>query len=84
MGKILKKIGWFFTLVGGVCLAWVLISWLNQRPISSYLMLGVLILVLGLVLLRRPEGSTDAEPLSPSQRESQKHQHKSWINGGKK
>jgi len=78
MDAFLKKVGRVLTILGFVNLIWLAWSWVRQLPIASYQ-------ILGLALLSRPSKTTDeGESISPSRREEQKHQHKSWIESGKK
>jgi len=58
---------------------------LRELPIAAYQILGLLVLIFGLALLSRQSKTMDeGEAISPSRREEQKHQHKSWIESGKK
>ncbi len=62
---------------------WLLISLISQENIPGIVFVGLLLLVLGQIMLRRPDTTPPpSEPLSPSQRESQRR-HKSWIDSGK-
>lgn len=78
---MLRKIGWLLTLVGLACLAWIGYSWWTNRPINPYFFLGVLVLILGNTLLRRPHETISGDPdglVSPSRRREARR-HKSWI-----
>ena len=80
MDAFLKKVGRVLTILGLANLIWLAWSWVRQLPIESYQILGLLVLIFGLALLSRPGKTTDeGEAISPSRREEQKHQHKSWI-----
>ena len=85
MDAFLKKVGRVLTILGFVNLIWLAWSWVRQLPIASYQILGLLVLIFGLALLSRPSKTTgEGEAISPSRREEQKHQHKPWIESGKK
>lgn len=78
---MLRKLGRLFTLVGLACLVWIGYSWWTNRPINSYFFLGILILILGSTLLRRPRETVFGDPdglASPSRRQEARR-HKSWI-----
>jgi len=84
MKTLLRSFGRILTLVGLVNLAWLLIKWWAGKPIGQLQILGLLVLVLGLTLLRvHPDEKPRQTRLSPSQREEEKHKHKSWIESGK-
>lgn len=84
MKTLLRSFGRILTLVGLANLAWLLINWWAGKPIEQLQILGLLVLVLGLTLLRvRPDEKPRQTTLSPSQREEEKHKHKSWIESGK-
>lgn len=85
MDAFLKKVGRVLTILGMANLIWLAYSWMRELPIAAYKILGLLVLIFGLALLSRPSKTTDeGEAISPSRREEQKHQHKSWIESGKK
>jgi len=85
MEGLLKKVGKILTFLGIANLIWLVWCWVRDLPIASYQILGLLVLVLGLALLSRPsKAEVEAEEASPSRREEQKSQHKSWIESGKK
>lgn len=78
---MLRKLGWLLTLAGLACVGWILYSWWVNRPINPYFFLGVLVLLLGNTLLRRPNTSSSSDPdglVSPSARR-ERNEHKSWI-----
>ncbi len=84
MKTLLRSFGRILTLVGLASLAWLLINWWAGKPIGQLQILGLLMLVLGLTLLRvHPDEKPRQTRLSPSQREEEKHKHKSWIESGK-
>ena len=84
MKTLLRSFGRILTLVGLASLAWLLINWWAGKPIGQLQILGLLVLVLGLTLLRvHPDEKPRQTRLSPSQREEEKHKHKSWIESGK-
>jgi len=85
MDAFLKKVGRVLTILGMANIIWLAYSWVRELPIAAYQILGLLVLIFGLALLSRPSKTTDeGEAISPSRREEQKHQHKSWIESGKK
>jgi hypothetical protein len=84
MKTLLRSFGRVLTLVGLASLAWLLFNWWTGKPIGQLQILGLLVLVLGLTLLRlRPDDKPPRSSLAPSQREEEKHKHKSWIESGK-
>ena len=84
MKTLLRSFGRILTLVGLASLAWLLINWWAGKPIGQLQILGLLVLVLGLTLLRvHPDEKPRQTRLSPSQREEEKHKHKSWIESEK-
>ena len=84
MKTLLRSFGRILTLVGLASLAWLLINWWAGKPIGQLQILGLLVLVLGLTLLRvHPDEKPRQTTLSPSQREEEKHKHKSWFESGK-
>ena len=84
MKTLLRSFGRILTLVGLANLAWLLVNWWTGKPIGQLQILGLLVLVLGLTLLRvRPDEKPIKKSLSPSQREEERHKHKSWIESGK-
>ncbi|MGB4595963.1 MAG: hypothetical protein WBI14_08665 [Anaerolineaceae bacterium] len=83
---MLRKLGWVLTITGLACLAWLIYSWWVNQPINPYFFLGVLGLLLGNTLLRRPDTRPSGDPdglVSPSMRRQQK-EHKSWIQNDRK
>ena len=84
MKTLLRSFGRILTLVGLANLAWLLVNWWTGKPIGQLQILGLLVLALGFTLLRvRPDEKPQKATLSPSQREEEKHKHKSWIESGK-
>lgn len=78
---MLRKLGWLLTLAGLACVGWIVYSWWVSRLINPYFFLGVLVLLLGTTLLRRPDKPSSSDPdglVSPSVRRNRK-EHKSWI-----
>jgi hypothetical protein len=85
MDAFLKKVGRVLTILGLANLIWLAWSWVSELPIASFQILGLFVLVFGLALISRPgKAKEEGEAVSPSRREEQKHQHKSWIESGKK
>ena len=84
MKTLLRSFGRILTLVGLANLAWLLVNWWTGKAIGQLQILGLLVLALGLTLLRvHPQEKPAKAALSPSQREEEKHKHKSWIESGK-
>lgn len=78
---MLRKLGWLFTLGGAAAAGLLIYNWVNNQPISSNLFLGVLVLLLGLVLLRRPsEQNESIKPGDSAAKPSRMEKtHHSWI-----
>ena len=84
MKTLLRSFGRILTLTGIINLAWLLVNWWTGKPIGQLQILGLLVLALGFSLLRiHPDEKPPKASLSPSQREEDKHKHKSWIESGK-
>ncbi|MEL7645272.1 MAG: hypothetical protein AAGU04_03245 [Anaerolineaceae bacterium] len=84
MKNLLRSFGRILTLVGLASLAWLLLNWWTGEPIDQLQILGLLVLALGITLLRsRPDEKPRKKALTPSEREEEKHKHKSWIESGK-
>ena len=83
---MLRKLGWLLTLAGLACLVWIVYSWWVNQLVNPYFFLGVLVLLLGNTLLRRPDTRSSNDPdglVSPSVRRERK-EHKSWIQNDRK
>ena len=83
---MLRKLGWLLTIAGLACLSWIVYRWWINQPVNPYFFLGVLGLLLGNTLLRRPEAHVGSDPdglVSPSMRRQNK-EHKSWIQNDRK
>jgi hypothetical protein len=78
---MIRKLGWLLTLAGLACVVWIIYNWWVSRPINPYFFLGILVLLLGNTLLRRPDEPRSSDPdglVSPSVRRA-RNEHKSWI-----
>ncbi|MFZ3151942.1 MAG: hypothetical protein WA116_09715 [Anaerolineaceae bacterium] len=84
MGKLIRKTGKLFSIIGVISLVWLLVSLSFKDSIPTAVFVGILLLILGQIFLHKTDskGSPPEEPLSPSRRESQR-KHKSWIDNGK-
>jgi hypothetical protein len=84
LGRLIRKTGKLFSIIGVVSLIWLLVSLSSKDSIPTAVFVGILLLILGQIFLHKTDskGSPPEELLSPSRRESQR-KHKSWIDDGK-
>ncbi len=77
---MIRKIGKLLMWFGVFSLGWLIFSLVSDKPASPIAVIGVLVLVLGYVLSRRPSTRADDAnaTILPSQRRQSK-EHKSWI-----
>lgn len=78
---MLRKLGVLLTIIGAICTGVLIYDWWTDKPISTTLLFGVLMLLLGMALSRRPreplEGDS-AGSLTPLSKKNRK-EHKSWV-----
>ena len=75
---MLRTLSRLFMIAGAICLGWLLYGLISGAEIPSYVIIGVLLFILGVLFKDRGPTKPERGITPPSQRKS-KEKHQSWI-----